>query len=131
MAERRLAQARRLRGHMTRAETFLWGVLRGRAFGGLKFRRQAPIGPYIVDFVCLKRRLVVELDGGVHDAPFRDPERDRKRDAWLVSEGYRVLRFRNGQVENAPNLVLDAIRKELNIPLLLPSGEEGGPEGVG
>ena len=95
MAERRLAQARRLRGHMTRAETFLWGVLRGRAFGGLKFRRQAPIGPYIVDFVCLKRRLVVELDGGVHADRV---EYDARREAYLRAHGLQVLRFGNTDV---------------------------------
>jgi very-short-patch-repair endonuclease len=101
--------------------------LRGRQFEGLKFRRQAPIGRYIVDFACLERRLIVELDGGIHDAPFRDPERDRIRDAWLAREGYRVLRFRNGEVENNLNAVLDRIRKALNLPS--PLGEKVAPKG--
>ena len=123
MPDRKVSQARRLRGGATRAEQFMWTIVRGRAFAGLKFRRQAPVGPYIVDFVCLKRRLIVELDGGIHDAPFRDPERDRRRDAWLQSEGYRVLRFRNHEVESTPNRVLDRIREALNLPS--PLGGEG------
>jgi very-short-patch-repair endonuclease len=93
MADRRLTQARRLRGEATYAESALWNRLRGRAFEGLKFRRQAPLGRYIVDFVCLEHRLVIELDGGIHDAPFRDPERDRRRDDCLREQGYRFCGF--------------------------------------
>jgi very-short-patch-repair endonuclease len=129
VADRRLTQARRLRSEATRAEAALWTRLRGRAFEGLKFRRQAPLGRYIVDFVCLEHRLVIELDGGIHDAPFRDPERDRLRDDWLRPEGYRVLRFRNDAAVTTPNLILDEIRKALSLPS--PLGGEGGPEGVG
>jgi very-short-patch-repair endonuclease len=106
-----------------------WEIVRSRRLASLKFRRQAPIGPYVVDFACLARRLVVELDGGIHDAPFRDPERDRIRDAWLRSEGYRVLRFRNEEITRTPNQVLDQIRQALGVPS--PLGGEGGPGGVG
>ena len=102
-----------MRRDQTYAEAALWKMLRGRGFEGLKFRRQVPIGPYIVDFACLKRHLVVEVDGGIHDAPFRDPTRDETRDAWLRSEGYRVLRFRNREVETAPHLVLAGILAEV------------------
>jgi very-short-patch-repair endonuclease len=92
---RSLANARRLRGNMTEAEKRIWYLLRRRQFGGLNFRRQAPIDPYIVDFACLSIRLVIELDGGQHDA---NAEQDARRTAWLESQGYRVLRFWNNEV---------------------------------
>ncbi len=94
-APRSLAHARRLRGDMTEAEKRIWYLLRRRQFGGLNFRRQAPIDPYIVDFACLSIRLVIELDGGQHDA---NAEADARRTAWLESQGYRVLRFWNNEV---------------------------------
>lgn len=75
---------------MTEAEKRLWGELRQRRLQGQTFRRQQPLGPYIVDFVCLAKRLIVELDGGQHA---RDFERDRLRDDWLSKQGYTVLRF--------------------------------------
>ena len=67
----------------------LWESLRARTFAGYKFKRQQPLGPYIVDFVCFERRLIVEVDGSQHMAS----QNDRKRDLWLAAEGYRVLRF--------------------------------------
>lgn len=124
-----LRQARRLRGRQTWAEAQFWRMVRGRSFDGLKFRRQVPIGRFIVDFVCLERRLVVEFDGGIHDAPFRNPERDARRDAWLASEGYRVLRFRNAEFETDANRVLNGIRAALDLPS--PLGGEGGRGAVG
>jgi very-short-patch-repair endonuclease len=87
---RSLANARRLRRDMTEAEKRIWYLLRRRQFGGLNFRRQVPIDPYIVDFACLSIRLVIELDGGQHAV---HAERDAERTAWLESQGYRVLRF--------------------------------------
>src|SRR4051794_2359019 len=84
-----LAKARRLRGDMTEAEKRIWYLLRRKQFGGLTFRRQAQIGHYIVDFACLPIRLVIELDGGQHDA---NAAEDAKRTACLESQGYRVLR---------------------------------------
>ena len=78
----------------------------------MKFRHQAPIGPYVVDFACLRRRLIVEFDGGIHDAPIYDLARQDTRDAWLRSEGYRGLRFRNGEIENRPHLVFARILAE-------------------
>src|SRR5581483_1370190 len=88
------SRARQLRKSMTDAERRLWSKLRGQQLAGLKFRRQAPIGPYIVDFVCLERKLVVEVDGGQHA---RDGTDDR-RTAWLEREGYRVIRFWNNDI---------------------------------
>ena len=84
--------ARRLRKDMTYTEVRLWLKLKGRQLDGWKFRRQTPIGQYIVDFYCPAARLVVELDGASHD--FEDQaDDDDRRQAWLESKGYRVLRF--------------------------------------
>ncbi|MGO9768211.1 MAG: endonuclease domain-containing protein [Roseiarcus sp.] len=81
--------ARRLRQNSTVAERKLWRYLRSRSLGGFKFVRREPIGPYIVDFVCREKRLIVEVDGGQH----ADNRRDAVRDQWLVDHRYRVLRF--------------------------------------
>jgi very-short-patch-repair endonuclease len=79
---------------MTDAERKLWLALRAHRLNGLSFRRQVPVGPYIVDFVCHDARLIVEVDGGQH----ADSVADQRRDAWLESAGYRVLRFWNNEV---------------------------------
>jgi very-short-patch-repair endonuclease len=86
--------ARRLRKNSTSAERKLWRYLRSRSLGGFKFVRQEPIGPYVADFVCREKRLVVEVDGGQH----ADSSRDAVRDRWLVEHRYRVLRFWNNEV---------------------------------
>jgi very-short-patch-repair endonuclease len=86
-----------LRRAMTPAEAVLWDALRGRKFGGLKFRRQHALGPYVLDFCCPERRLVVEVDGAIHD----DPEQrayDADRDEHLAAFGYRTVRVTNGEV---------------------------------
>ena len=88
------ALARRLRKHSTAAERKLWRYLRSRSLVGLKFVRQEPIGPYIVDFVCREKRLVIEVDGGQHAENAADTARDR----WLAEHRYRVLRFWNNEV---------------------------------
>jgi very-short-patch-repair endonuclease len=97
-------RARRLRNHPTATERVLWTRLRQRKLGGLKFRRQAPMGPYVLDFLCLRHRLVVEADG-----PFHDPERDAIRDAWLEAKGFRVLRFSNQEIHGSADRVTDRI----------------------
>ncbi|MEO3386374.1 endonuclease domain-containing protein [Mesorhizobium sp. CAU 1741] len=84
-------KARSLRNHATRAETLLWYELRGLKSEGIKFRRQSPLGPYIVDFVCPAARLVVEVDGDLHESN-GGKRHDANRDAWLRSLGYHVLR---------------------------------------
>jgi very-short-patch-repair endonuclease len=76
---------------MTDAERRLWYRSRAHRFLDLKFKRQAPIGPYIVDFICFEHKLIIEVDGGQH----AESEADRRRDEWLRSEGYLVLRFWN------------------------------------
>ncbi len=87
--------ARTLRKNLTDAERKLWSILRNRQFDNFKFRRQHPFGNYILDFVCLEKKLVVELDGGQH---FANKEEDDERTRWLESEGYKVLRFWNREV---------------------------------
>jgi very-short-patch-repair endonuclease len=89
--------ARRLRREMTDPERLLWSQLRAHRQDGLAFRRQAPMGPYVVDFACHAARLVVELDGGGHSWAGRS-RRDEERSVWLADRGYRVLRFWNDEV---------------------------------
>jgi len=82
---------------MTRAEALLWSALKAHRLGGLAFRRQAPMGPYIVDFVCHFAHLVIEVDGATHDFETRW-HADQRRDRWFASRGYVVLRFSNQEV---------------------------------
>lgn len=102
----RLGHARRMRREPSATERYLWKILRDRRLGGLKFRRQVPIGRYVVDFLCLRHRLIVEADGPLHD-----PEHDAKRDAWLAEQGFRVLRFKNDDVrgEQLIGAILEAV----------------------
>src|SRR5215213_2161141 len=85
-------RARALRRAMTLPEVLLWQALRGRKVGGLRFRRQHPIGPYVLDFYCPAIRLAVEVDGAAHDIPDKAGH-DLRRDAWPAEQGIRVLRF--------------------------------------
>jgi|SRR5262245_24390656 len=105
-----VGKVRRLRRNATDAEMKLWFSVRDRRLGGFKFVRQEPIGPYVVDLVCRDRRVVVEVDGGQH----AESARDQIRDAYLTSEGYRVLRFWNSDVLNNLNGVLESILSSLN-----------------
>ncbi|MFN3878277.1 MAG: endonuclease domain-containing protein [Brevundimonas sp.] len=101
-------QSRRFRAEMTGAEAILWSMLRNRQLGGLKFRRQAPVAGAIADFACHEIRLIVELDGGVHDL---HEARDAARDARIEAAGYTVLRFRNAEFSKNPAVVTEAIRR--------------------
>src|ERR1044071_473969 len=105
------ARARRLRLNSTNAEQRLWNKLRSRAINGCKFVRQEPIGPYVVDFVCREKRLVIEVDGGQHT----DSERDKARDEWLRCRNYRVLRFWNNDVLCNTSGVLEVIAAALTV----------------
>jgi len=89
--------ARNLRRNESDAERKLWSRLRSRQFENLKFRRQQPIGKYIVDFVSLEKKIVVEVDGGQHN-DLRNIENDKQRTKWLESEGFKVIRFWNNDV---------------------------------
>ena len=105
--------AKGLRKRSTDAEKLLWSDLRAGRCEGMKFRRQHPVGQYIVDFVCLERKLIIELDGGQHALP-DEARKDRQRDAWLEKEGYTVVRFWDNEVLMNRNGILDAIRERLN-----------------
>src|SRR5215208_4686209 len=121
-------RARSLRRSQTDAEKKIWYRVRNRQIGGYKFVRQEPIGPYFADFVCRERKLVIELDGSQH----ADSEYDRVRDAFLVTCGYRVLRFWNRDVMQNLNSMLDTIFAVLEPGHFLPeSGDEQTPAGHG
>lgn len=119
----RLEFARTLREAMTDAERALWLHLRAKRLLGWKFRRQQPIGRYIVDFVCFEAKLVIELDGGQH---VERAVADGQRTAWLESQGFRVLRFWNHAALKETNAVLEEILRQLPLsPTPLPQGERG------
>jgi very-short-patch-repair endonuclease len=105
-------RVRTLRRSSTDAEMKLWLRLRDRRLGGFKFVRQESIGPYIGDFVCRDRKVIVEVDGSQH----AESARDQVRDAYLVSEGYRVMRFWNSDVLRNTDGVLETILSALSSP---------------
>jgi very-short-patch-repair endonuclease len=124
-------QAQSLRRRPTDAERKLWYVLRSMKPMGIHFRRQAPIGAFIVDFVWYAGELVVEIDGGQHAELQR--EYDQRRTAWLQSQGYRVLRFWNNDVLKTPLVVGEAIlsaarEQKRSIPTPIPCPQGGGEE---
>ena len=99
-------RARELRKHMTDAERLLWSRLRRKQIHGQRFRRQHPIGPYIADFACTERRLVIELDGGQH---VQAKDKDAARTRWLADRGYRVLRFWNNEALTLIDAVVQVV----------------------
>ncbi len=114
MSDRLLKHAKRMRVEQTEAEAFLWRHLRARRFDSFKFKRQQPLGRFIVDFVCFAQKLIIEVDGSQHLA---DMEYDQSRSVWLESQGFRVLRFWNDEVLGGTELVLEVIWAELHGPL--------------
>jgi very-short-patch-repair endonuclease len=104
-APRQTARARELRKEQTPAEETLWQLLRNRRLLRLKFRRQVPIGPYIADFYCHRYRLVIELDGPVHEER-QQAAHDAERDLCLSALGFTILRFTNQRVFEEPEGVL-------------------------
>lgn len=106
--------ARKMRKNLTDAERKLWKHLRLRGVGGHKFRRQQIIGKYIVDFACMEKKLIVEVDGGQHG---ENVAYDSERTAWLEAQGFRVVRFWNNEVLENVEIVSDSILRVL---------EEGG-----
>ncbi len=97
-------RARAMRREATDAERKLWLLLRDRRLSGAKFRRQAPVGPYIADFICLRLKLIVEADGGQHIGSAHDFERD----SWLAREGYLVARYSNIDIlKNSEGVLTD------------------------
>ncbi|NJM13484.1 MAG: endonuclease domain-containing protein [Synechococcaceae cyanobacterium SM1_2_3] len=108
-----LNYARDLRSHATEAEQLLWRYLRARRFMGLKFKRQKPMGCFIVDFICLEHRLIIELDGGQHADQM---DYDQARTLWLESQGFVVLRFWNHDVMKQLEGVLERIGQAVVAP---------------
>ncbi|MGD8800708.1 MAG: DUF559 domain-containing protein [Desulfobacterales bacterium] len=104
-------RARILRKNMTDAEQAIWNSVRNRQLGGFKFRRQRPIGPFIVDFVCAEKKIIIEIDGGQHALT---QEQDDNRSEFLRNRGYRILRFWNSDVLKEKNAVLGKILLHLN-----------------
>ncbi len=133
------SRARAMRGAPTDAELRLWRLLRDRRLNGFKFRRQVPVGPYVVDFLCVGAKLIVEADGSQH----AESGHDNIRDAYLASQGWKVLPFWNHEVTQNREGVLETILAHAGKPSsgasrhLPPEGEgnplllpgEGGPRG--
>jgi len=113
-------KARALRKNPTDAERLLWKHLRLRQIGGYKFRRQQPLGHYIVDFVCLEKRLAIEVDGGQHS---EQTNYDTKRSVWLESQGFRILRFWNHEIlketDAVKQVIAEAVGCECGTPSLI------------
>ncbi|RYY23786.1 MAG: endonuclease domain-containing protein [Sphingomonadales bacterium] len=119
--ERLLARAKAMRSEMPQPERELWIALRAKRFEGAKFSRQVVIGPFIADFLCRSRKLVIEVDGDTHV----DAGRDQRRTDYLESQGYRVVRFANHDVMTNMEGVLFAISEALAnapLPTLSPEG---------
>ncbi|HTL39285.1 MAG TPA: endonuclease domain-containing protein [Methylomirabilota bacterium] len=109
------AFARNLRKQSTPEEKILWFLLQGRRFGNFKFRRQVAIDQYIVDFCCLKKRLVIELDGGTHNSDSQKLK-DKIRQDYLEKSGFKVLRFWNDDITNHLSIVKEKIFNALFNP---------------
>jgi very-short-patch-repair endonuclease len=127
-------RARALRQDMTKAERIIWYAVRAHRLQGAAFRRQTPIGPYIVDFVSHTAKVVIEIDGGQHFED-RQEARDARRDAYLASKGYRVLRFNNLDVVSNRDGVVSAIANAVSAArapsLPSPASGGGGASGLG
>jgi very-short-patch-repair endonuclease len=106
----KINHVRSLRQNTTDAEKHLWHFLRARRFNNYKFRRQHLVYPYVVDFICLKKGLIIECDGGQHQ---EQQEYDEKRHQFLVSRGYKVLRFWNNTILRETSMVLEMILEVL------------------
>ncbi len=103
-----LDRRRELRNNPTKAEDILWDYLRNKKLG-VKFRRQHSIGGYILDFYCIEKKLVIEVDGEIHNKS-ENKEYDEIRDRFFVDMGFTVLRFTNQEVENNIDLVMEKIK---------------------
>ncbi len=118
-------RAKEMRNKPTEAEKMLWNVLSNKGIDNYKFRRQHIIGEYIVDFVCLEKRLVIEVDGSIHNEP-EQIEHDKYRTEWLESKGFRIVRYANNQVLNDLFKTIENINNHLSVNIgVPPSGVRG------
>ena len=101
--EKILNYAKILRSDMTDFEQKIWYYIRAKRFMGLKFKRQVPIGNYIVDFLCTDKKLIIELDGSQH---FEQIEYDKQRDEFLKNKGYKVIRITNNEISNIESVLV-------------------------
>ncbi len=108
MADKLTSLAKTLRKGATDTEKLLWKHLRAKQFKGIKFRRQQPLGKYIVDFVCYESKMIIEVDGGQHTQP-SEMMKDNERDRWFKAQGYKVIRFWDNEVLMNIRGVLDII----------------------
>lgn len=109
-----ISNARTMRKDMTNGEQRLWNELKRLKELGVHARKQVPIGKYIADFAVMKDRLVIEVDGSLHLEP-KQMAYDKKRDGWLNSEGFKVLRFTTGEIDETLSGCVEEIMRELNI----------------
>ena len=123
-----IKNSRQLRKNMTLQEKKLWSVIRNRQFFGYRFRRQFPIGQYIVDFICREKKIIIEIDGGQHNEDI-NVYYDNRRTEYLIAEGYKVIRFWNNDIDKNIGGVYEKLKEIFNItdtvtpPQPSPSGE--------
>lgn len=108
-----LARAREQRRNNVNAEAMVWRAVRARRSEGYKFRRQVPVENFILDFVCFESRCVIEIDGPSHE---RQAAKDARRDAWLLAQGFRVLRISNDLVLGAPDIAIKRVMAFMKDP---------------
>ena len=111
--DKRNILARIFRKNSTEHERILWNLLKNRQFHNLKFKRQHPVGDYIVDFICKEAKIIIELDGGQHNEPV-NISKDSVRTEFLENKGYKVLRFWNYEIHDNMVGVLERVEQELN-----------------
>ena len=116
-------RARVLRRRQTESERILWKALRNRKLNGLKFRRQVALGCYIIDFICIEEKMIIEVDGSSH---IGRNEHDQKRDHYFQSNGLNTLRFTNTQIKESLDLVLEKISREISASTSNPSLSQNG-----
>ena len=128
--KKNLEYAKQLRTNMTKEEQMLWNIVRAKRFYGYKFKRQVLIGEYIVDFLCLEKKLIIELDGGQHNEA-KNIKYDEARSQYLKNNGYQVIRFWNNDIqeniEGVCEVILQNLMKKVN-PLPNPLPREGKKE---
>ena len=115
-----IEKSRQLRKNMTNQEKKLWSIIRNRQFFGLRFRRQFPIGNYIVDFICREKKIIIEIDGGQHNEP-QNTDYDISRTKFLYSSGYKVVRFWNNEINDNIDGVYEKLKEVFEITPPQPS----------